>query len=156
MTGRGRFLFRFLMFTGFALAFSPIAATAQSNSVIDQLLSEKAATVADSTYMVLSAANLIPTDATVDQALSTAVQKGWIPDKPPGSSITFGEFSYLVMKSFKLNGGLMYMIFPGPRYSARELYYRGLVRTRLSPYGPVTGTQALYVIRTLLDARGNS
>ncbi len=157
MAGYKRILGKILFCVGLALSFVAGAASAQSNSVIDQMLSQRAATVGDSAYIVLTAANVVAPDADVAQALSTAIDKGWLKKSAKADApITFGQFSYLIMKSFNLRGGLLYTVFPGPRYAAREMFYRGYAPSRLSPYEKVSGTLALYVLRTMLDARGNS
>jgi len=139
------------------LPFFALPAAAQSNSVIDTLLAEKAATFGKSVYLVLSAADAIPQDADVAVALKFVNDKGWLgTPKSAGDPVTFGQFSYVLMKAFNISGGVFYHLFPGPRYAAREVVYRRWVADPLGPNDRLSGSQALYILRTYLDARGKS
>jgi len=53
------------------------SASAQSNEIIDRLLEEERATWGKTAYLVLSAARIIPEDATEEQALEALKQTGW-------------------------------------------------------------------------------
>ncbi|MEW5816393.1 MAG: hypothetical protein AB1798_13475 [Spirochaetota bacterium] len=101
---------------------------AQSDTVIDALLAQKKASFGKSVYLILAASGLIPEDASEDQAISLIRDKGWkILKKSKAEPINLGEFSYLTMKAFEMKGGLMYTVFPGPRYASRELSYLGVI-----------------------------
>ena len=128
---------------------------AQSNAVIDSILNQRTATYGDSVYMILSAAKIIPTSASVTAAMNALYARAWISPPPRADQpITFGDFSYILMKSFDVSGGIMYAIFPGPRYAARQVVYRRWSPGDLSPYQHISGMQALYVLRTFLSSRG--
>ncbi len=97
---------------------------AQQEAVVDEILQQKEASFGSSMYLVLSAAELISGDASVQEALSYLAQAGWgIPAKTADEPVTLGELCHATMQSFGIAGGLFYAIFPGPRYAARELKY---------------------------------
>lgn len=58
------------------------------------------------------------------------------------------------MKAFGINGGLMYSIFPGPRYAFRELVYKGIITRNTNPGGRLSGTNALRIIRIAAEMKG--
>ena len=123
---------------------------AQSNQIEDRLLDQKAATFGDAAYMILAAAGTIPQDASPADAVA-AVQSGKLlrGSHTETQPITLGEVCYLIMETQKMNGGLFYMLFPGPRYAAREFAYLRLIRGNTHPARTVAGEE---VIRMLGDA----
>ena len=126
----------------------------QSNSLIDDLLDQEQATIALASYIVLSSGGIISEDASPDSAAETVLQRQWMrSDKGSDDFISLGEFCFIVMKTYELQGGVMYRIFPGPRYAARELVYRNFVYGNTSPYRGISGNEALHILRSVLDAR---
>ena len=132
----------------------PLAALAwgQSNSVVDQLLAQDKASYGNAAYMALSAAKQIPDTASLDDAMAALAATHWR-QKLPGSDapVTLGEYSYLLMKAFKMKGGLMYSLAPGPRYAARELAYLGLVNGDTSPYRILAGRDVVEIVGNVLN-----
>ena len=109
----------------FGLCWSIAQVPAQSNERIDEILSQEEAQFGHAAYLVLSAGGLVPDDASPQEAARLAVEQGHIKaDKSAEAVISFGEYSYLLMTVFDVSGGVMYRIFPGPRYAAREVQYR--------------------------------
>ena len=97
---------------------------AQQEAVVDELLQQKEASFGNAMYLVLAASELVPGDASVQEALDYLAQAGWgIPSKTADEPVTLGELCHATMQSFGIAGGLFYAIFPGPRYAARELKY---------------------------------
>jgi len=148
-----------LLLVSMGLAFLLLSAPlfAQSNSVIDSVLSQKQASFEDSVYLILTAGNLLPSSGSVQDALDILKQKGWltIPAKPD-APITFGQYAFLLMKTFNIPGGVLYSLFPGPRYAGREVDYKGWTPSNLSPYEGLSGRDALYILRSYLDSRGGA
>ncbi len=157
MTKKHLRILQVLVSVGLALPFYALPVAAQSNSVIDTLLAEKQASFGNSVYLILSAANAIPQDADVASAVKYANDQGWLKTKMSASDpVTFGQLSYVLMKAFKVSGGIFYRLFPGPRYAAREVVYRKWSPVDLGPNDSLSGSQALYILRTYLDSRGKS
>lgn len=134
-------------------AILPIAA--QSNTVIDQLLDEPQAGFANVVYMTLAAAKLLPDTATPEQALQSLQQQGWnVKILPAEAPISLGDYSFLLMKAFKLSGGILYSLFPGPRYACRELGYLKIIPTDARPLRSITGEEAVRILGNVMAWQG--
>ncbi|MBN1524503.1 MAG: hypothetical protein JW904_08475 [Spirochaetales bacterium] len=140
------FFFICFVFTGLALF-------AQSNVLIDQLLEEQQATFGKSIYMVLSAAELVPANAAVDTAMKKLADSNWNITKAADAPITLGEVAYILMKAFDMQGGVMYSLFPGPRYACREFEYRDFIRKSPYPDRTLTGAEVMQIIAKVLSAQ---
>jgi hypothetical protein len=141
-----------MFFLGFLL-FLPTFLFSQSNAVIDGLLEEEKATYGKAVYMVLSAAELIAEDATAEEALSALEKTGWkVKMKPAEEPIQLGTYAYIVMRAFEIKGGLMYTLFPGPRYASRELGFKSYIKRDAGAYRTLSGREALRILgRVMLD-----
>jgi len=128
---------------------------AQSNQVVDRLLDQKVASFGDAAYMILSAAGTVPQDASpADAVAAVASAKLLAGSHSETQPITLGELCYLIMETQKMKGGLLYMIFPGPRYAAREFAYLRLVRGNAHPGRTVTGEEVIRILGDALDLKG--
>jgi len=124
---------------------------AQSNAVMDSLLSQKQASFGDAVYMVMSAVKLVPDSASPDDAIKSLKGAAWgIKILGAGSPITLGEYAFLLMRAFKMHGGIMYGLFPGPRYAARELAYDRLIYGDASPYRTLSGREVVELLGSVM------
>jgi hypothetical protein len=156
MTKKRLRVLKVLVSVGLALPFLAVPLAAQSNSVLDILLSERQATFGNSVYLVLAAANSISQDADVEAAVKFVNDKGWLKEQKTAEDlITFGQYSYVLMKAFGVPGGIFYHLFPGPRYAAREVVYRKWSPVDVGPNDSISGSQVIYILRTFLDSRGH-
>ena len=127
-------------------------ATAQSNETIDEILQQDPATVGSAAYLALSAADLMHDDSTPEKAVEIAMEAGWLdPELTADSPATFGIAAHLLMQSFEVRGGLMYLIAAGPRYAAREFVYRQWVPDHHSPREVISGEFLLRMTGSFLD-----
>ena len=55
------------------------------------------------------------------------------------------------MKAFNLGGGLMYTLFPGPRYAYRELTFLNLLSSKGGPYREVSGLEVVNTLSRVLN-----
>ncbi len=141
-------LFLFLILSGMPV-FS------QSNAILDEYLALETASFRHSAYIILSAANLIPEDASVEDALTKLDSLKWLPVQgKEQETINLGDLSFLVMKAFDLPGGLLYSLFPSPRYAVRELLHRGIIINHGNPNRQVSSEEAMRIIRMGLDWKG--
>lgn len=129
-----------------------LSAAAQSNETIDQILAQEVATIGSAAYVALSAGDLVNDDSSPQKAMEVAIQAGWLDpavsaDDPAG----FGQFAYLLMQAFEVNGGLMYRLFPGPRYATREFTYFGWSPVRIGPADRFSGNFLLSVTGIFLE-----
>ena len=146
-----------LFIFGFILLFLPFILTAQSNSVIDELLEKEKADWEQTAYMVLTAAELMDEDAEISKVFTYLEKEQLNPDsKNPEDFITLGEYSNMLMKAFNIPGGLMYKLFKGPRYAARELDYLKFIDNDKSPYRYISGEEVLRIMGRVLEWKGEN
>ncbi|TFG65135.1 MAG: hypothetical protein E4H36_00885 [Spirochaetales bacterium] len=125
---------------------------AQSNEVVDTLLSQEKALYSETVYLALSAAGMIDESATPDSALEFLFSQPWkIKAATAETPIRLGELSYVLMKALGLPGGIMFGIVPGPRYAARDLLFYGIIDKFGSPYRYLSGAEALRIIRNAVE-----
>jgi hypothetical protein len=142
----------FILFLSMAL---PL--TAQSNQVLDQLLDQPAAQFGDVVYMTLAAAKLLPDTATPEQALETLQQQNWkVRILPADAPIPLGDYAFLLMKAFKLSGGIFYSLAPGPRYAVRELGYLKIIATDARPNRNLSGEEAVHILGNVMARKEGS
>ena len=148
---RGKYFFFLSLFVVFAgLIYVPLQA--QSNALIDDLLKEDKATFGKVAYLCLVSAKLIPDGAGVNDAIAYLEKaKLGITIRKADEPIVLGDLAYLLMKVFKLSGGVMYSLAPGPHYACRELTYLGLISGQTSPYRNITGERALQIVSNVVN-----
>jgi len=93
----------------------------QSNNYLDTILSSKTCTYGQAAYLVASANSLVSVDLDEKASVAFLAAKGYGLKKAATDQINYGELSYLVMKGFSIPSGLMFTLFPGPRYALREM-----------------------------------
>jgi len=134
------------------LAFSVLPAATQSNDILDQVLESPRLSYGQAAYLALTAAQELPDSATPAQAAEALSGAGWkLQPRGTDDPVSLGEYSFLLLRAFKLKGGVFYRLFPGSRYAARELAYRRFIRGPGSPYRSVSGEEALGILQRLLD-----
>ncbi|MDR1142903.1 MAG: hypothetical protein LBK77_01635 [Spirochaetaceae bacterium] len=127
--------------------------SAQTAEELDGILGSREITYAQAARFVLASA-----DASLGggDAFQAARNEGWLPRRAEADRpIRLGELSLLIMKSFGLRGGILYTLFPGPRYANRELIYLGLLRGRTDPGGSVDGGSFLQILGRTLTFTGD-
>lgn len=129
------------------LAAPSIGTYAQSNQLIDELLQQDKALAGHTLYLVLTAAEVIPADATLADALdfieSSSIKTGRF---SPGKPVPAGEFSYLTMYFFEIKGGVLYTLFPGARYGLREMVYKEFLDNSVTMFQYLSGQQIVQVV----------
>ena len=125
---------------------------AQSNQSIDRLLDEKPATFGDAAYVILSAAGIVPEEASGEQATEAVTEKKLLSKAPlPTAPATLGDICFLIMETQGIKGGLFYTLFPGPRYATRELASLGLLKGYTHPNRVVSGEEVMWILGAVLD-----
>jgi hypothetical protein len=122
--------------------------SAQTAAELDAILNSRELTCAQAARFVLAAADMWTGGG---DAFSEAKAQGRLSRRAKEDSpIRLGELSMLLMKSFGIKGGILYTLFPGPRYANREMVSLRLVQGRTDPGGTVDGGTFLYILgRTL-------
>jgi hypothetical protein len=69
---------------------------------------------------------------------------------PPGArrkaAIRLDGLAFMLVRAFGIRGGLLYTLFPGPRYAYRELRYRGVLAGRIDPARNVPGPYFFHLL----------
>jgi hypothetical protein len=137
------------------LAACALPAFAQSNELIDRLLEQPQASFGAAAYLVLAASGALDPDATEQQSLESLREKGWkLREAQAEEPIRLGELCFLIMKAFEEKGGLLYRLFPGPRYAVRELAYRELVHGKVHSGRIPSGQEVVQILASFLDSKG--
>jgi hypothetical protein len=126
---------------------------AQSNAFIDKLIDEKEATYGESVFMALASAGLVKSDGAVADAINYMTANNWGFVKNPDEPVTLGDLCYALMRAHNLTGGLMFTLFPGPRYAAREFEYLELVRRYPVPSRRLSGEEVLQLVGQVLSLK---
>jgi hypothetical protein len=119
-------------------------AFAQSNRLIDVLLSQKQAATAETAYLLLVGGAWINEDATTSEAFDLARRKGWLPKSAtPDSTLDLASFSLLAMRSLKVRGGVGWTLFQSKRYAYRELVALGIANASGGPSRIISGEEVI-------------
>lgn len=134
----------------FFMFITGIYSFAQSNDRIDELLAQGQARFDSAAYIILAAGGLVEETDGLDVAFSKAVELGFTGKlTTPESPVRVDEMSFMIMKSLSLKGGFMYRLFPGKRYSYRELAFNKVINDKGGPRRLVSGEE---VVRSLGNA----
>ncbi len=132
--------------------FAPIYIYAQSNEMIDTILTEKEATFGETALLILIGAEILPEDSQITDALNYISTHNWgLKNIKAEKPINAGELSLLLMKAFKIKGGFMYTILPCPRYAYRELTYMELIDKKGGPFKKVSGEEVINSLSKVLN-----
>lgn len=131
------------------------SAYAQSNAFIDRVLAGKGLTGGEAAYLALVASGNIGDDADEARSFELLGQLKWVPgDLSKDRPITHAEYAYILMRAFGIKGGLLYSLFPSPRYAYRELCYLVVIQGATDPAMPVSGSEAMRIIGRVFDVKG--
>ena len=135
--------------------FADTVGWSQSNEILDSLIAQDRATLGPAAYLALTAAGLVDVDASVEDAVSDLRSRPWgFAEATAEDPVTLGSLGYLVMRAFELKGGVLYSIFGGRRYAARELVYRGWVPGSSAAGRPLSGREVTHVVGKVLESLG--
>ncbi|MDR0720741.1 MAG: hypothetical protein LBF78_13985 [Treponema sp.] len=128
----------------------------QTAAEIEGILDTEEITYTQAAYFTLASAPGTPPTSQAG-AFVLALERGWLPkNAEPDSSVKLRNLSLLIMKAFDLEGGLMYTLFPGPRYSYREMTRRGFIEGRVYPGFAVSGERFLQILGNVLSHIGDA
>jgi len=81
-----------------------------------------------------------------------ALALGWIPEgAAAGDPVTLDKLSFLMMSVFEMKGGLMYAIFPGPRYAYRSMVSKNIIQGTSDPGMKVSGERFILILGNALS-----
>ncbi|AEF86912.1 hypothetical protein TREPR_0578 [Treponema primitia ZAS-2] len=135
--------------------FSVPFAHAQTAAELERILVVDAVSTGDAAWLILSAAGTAPVEISAGEAYGLAKENRWLAKKARSDeAITLGAVSFLIMQSLDLKGGLMYSIFPGPRYAYRELISQNVLQGRSYASLEVSGERLLRILSRALEYAG--
>lgn len=127
------------------------SASALTNEFVDRILESESLTWGDAVLLVLTGARIVPDGATIEDAIAARELQDWnLGRYTVETPVTLGAYAYLLMQAFRLDGGMMYRIAPGPRYAFRELRYRDFIERPAAPFWTVSGERAVQVLERVL------
>ena len=122
---------------------------AQSADFMTQLLETKNVTYGQVCYFTALYQGSIPETASQQDAFDFINKSGYVykDSVTAADSVTMADLSYLIIKTFNVKGGIMYSLFPTPRYALRLLESDGLVSQFTDPSGKIKGSDfiALFI-----------
>jgi hypothetical protein len=135
--------------------FSLVPVMAQTASTMDKLLDSPVVSCAQASFFILQAGGETFDYISPEWAFEEAMQRGWLPRKLTSDEpASLGTVSLLIMRSFDLKGGLMYTLLHNPRYAARELVAKRIIRNRSDPARAVSGDRLLQILAGVLTYTG--
>jgi hypothetical protein len=125
---------------------------AQSNDVIDAYLEKELADYEITVYLLMTASGQLPDDLTPSVAVATLDENlGIDSSEKRNQPINFGDFSFILMETFDLPGGIFYGLFPGIRYAVREVNYKAFFAVTKKATEQLTPFEVLQAIGLALD-----
>ncbi|MDR3020876.1 MAG: hypothetical protein LBU66_08265 [Treponema sp.] len=141
-----------IVFLGIICFLIPVFLSAQTATELEALLEIPAVTCAQAAMFVLG--NAVENDA-VDDPYQSAVSSGWLNNTEADEAITLDKLSFLMMKAFDIKGGLMYSLFPNPRYAYRTMTSRNFLQGITDPAMTISGDEFLLVLGRVLNEQGD-
>jgi hypothetical protein len=117
------------------------------SDILDRVRDGVTVTYADASRAALAAAGRLDL-ATLSAAESRSRAEEELPLRGTrrDEAVTASEFAFFVVEAFDVPTGLMYRLFPSPRYALRELRFRDLMPTELESQELIDGRSALSVL----------
>lgn len=110
----------------------------------ERLLAQPAVRWGDAAVWVFAACGLNYSES--DAVFYAAKYKAMPASKTPDDGADLAGISLLIMRLYKLRGGLFYGFFPNRRYAFRELLYRGVLNYEDDPDDIVSGERFLQIL----------
>ena len=133
----------------------PAIAFAQNAAELDAMLKAETVSASSAARFVLGAADLLESGLSGQEAEKAAYDiassNGWVMVSGD-ESLTLKETAFLIMKAFKIKGGIMYSLFNNPRYAYREMIYRKLISGHMDGAMKVYGFRFLQILDKVISS----
>ena len=133
------------------------AAFGQAAEKIDKILETEKATFGQATYLIQTALN----DGSDELDFETAFDRfkneneNLIRNSVSAEDvIPIKTYAFLLMKAFDVKGGMMYRIYPCPRYAYRDLRYLAVIQGKNNPDALMTGSVMLQILGRIDTVQG--
>lgn len=131
---------------------SLVSSWGQAAEIMDKIIATPAISVAQASYLVFVSSGKLAEDATQDQSLALLQTLGWLGPGQINRPLKAAEYAYLLTRSYALPGGILASLFPGPRYSYRDLVARGVFSAKGDPDAFLTGVEAVRILGKVMDS----
>jgi hypothetical protein len=138
-----------IVLLGLLCLLAPLTLSAQTAAEMETLLGTPAITGAQAAKFILGAAG------SASNTYESAAANGWLNNTEADIPITLDKLSFLMMKAFEIKGGLIYTLFPGPRYAYRTMISRNFLQGITDPAMTISGDEFLLVLGRVLSAQGD-
>lgn len=135
------------------------AAFGQAAEKIDKILETERATFGHAAYLIQTALN----DGSDGLDFETAFDRfkseheNLIRDSVTSEDvIPIKTYAFLLMKVFDIKGGMMYRIYPCPRYAYRDLQYLGVIQDKKNPDAVMSGASLLQILGRIDTVQGGA
>lgn len=119
----------------------------QAAQVVDTILETQEATLGQAAYLILTASDAIPENTDFETAFAELQKKNWLKNAGKAEDrLLLKHYAFLLMQAFEIQGGMMYRIYPCPRYAYRDLQFLSLIQGETDPDQPVSGIEMLKII----------
>ncbi len=144
----------FLIFTAVIILVGAASLNAQSMEIVDNLLASGEAGFGESVYMIAVGSGIADENATINDAVNIITENKWNKShKEASDPVTLGEMSYIIMQAFGMKGGIMYTLFPSPRYAVRELVFLEVLDSGAHPNKTVTGEDVINILSKAIELK---
>ncbi len=122
----------------------------QTAERLDEILAQDELTVGSAAYIAAASGGLIGEGDGPEDALAALADLGFPSDSVSAEeTVRLNQYAYMLMLAHDRRGGLMYTLFPGPRYAFRELRFERVIEGRGDPIDPLSGSRALRLAERL-------
>ena len=140
-----------------AVLITTAASFGQSAERVDTILKTEKATFGQAAYLIQTSlkddSNELDFDAAFDRFKSE--HENLIRDSVTAEDVLpVKTYAFLLMKTFDIKGGMMYRIYPCPRYAYRDLQYLAVIQGKNDPDAPMTGAAMLQILSRIDTAQG--
>ena len=137
------------LYIAVAMLLIAAATFGQAAEKIDKILETETATFGQATYLIQTALD----DGSDGLDFETAFERfksenqNLIRDSVTAEDvIPVKTYAFLLMKAFDVKGGMMYRIYPCPRYAYRDLRYLAVIQGKNNPDASMTGASMLQIL----------
>lgn len=134
-----------------------VASFGQSAQRVDDILETTKTTFGQAAYVILTALH----DDTDEMDFDTAFDRfknenqNVIRDSITAKDIIpIKTYAFLLMRAFNIKGGMLYRIYPCPRYAYRDLRYLTVIQGTNNPDASMTGAAMLQILSRIDTAQG--
>jgi len=123
---------------------------AQYGEIVDGAVSEAPLSLGTALRLVGTASGSLDPFATAETAAETLTAVGFrLPGDGLDDPINHGDYAFLLVQLRDLQTGLVDTLLPSRRGAFRELRARGLMRHGIGPGDPISGIEAVELLRDL-------